>query len=348
MGLFGFLQNQEAAAYLTAGSFLGFLVHSYGMETFVEFQHSLDYEKAYGKSLGELDAEWRAFLETVPTRPETELYATQFFDTRVAPSYRSLSCPKVGATPLPLETEARRQRQRGEYAASAESYRTLYEREPSWRRARLVAAAMEDGENWEGALGFLAAVSKDLELEDFERAALMARRVRLLVKLRNWEGLYAAYDERAAGDYLLTAGNRLGEICLRDPQLRDRYALLFTEEEQMALAEIWRGMLEAWPDFPPLLCLYAKTGIPATASLQRREEALVKAASQSPEMADLLAPDMISLYNEAMAAREYRIATGLCQALVDHCANARYRYEGELGLERLAFERNGGATGPGL
>jgi hypothetical protein len=343
MSLFGFLQNYEGAAYETAGSFLGFLVYTYGMESFIEFQQSLDYEKAYGKKLDVLGAEWRAFLGTIPARAETELYATQLFDTRVAPSYFSMECPKVGATQLPLQTQAHRQHARGEYKTSTDSYRILYEQAPSWKTAAPVARVMEDGEDWEGALSFLASVSEEINLEDYEQAAVMARRVRLLIKAREWEKLYATYDERAAGDYGLSAGNRFGEACLRDPQLREQYASILEEGDESTLAGFWRSMLDARPDFPPLLCMYAYVGIPKTAPLERREAALINAASLSSEIADLLAPKMRSLYNEAMAAREFPIAESLCRLLLDRCANAQHRYEGNLGLERLAFERRAGA-----
>ncbi len=343
MSLFGFLQNYESAAYETAGSFLGFLVYTHGMDSFIEFQQSFDYEKAYGKKLDVLDAEWRAFLATIPARTETEHYADQLFDPRVAPSYFSLECPKVGATPLPLQTQAHRQRARGDYKASIKSYRTLYEQAPSWKTAMPLAEVMEDGEDWDGALNFLASVSEDINLEDYEQAVIMALRVRLLVRSRDWEKLYATYDERASGDYGVSAGNRFGEACLRDPQLRDLYASILEEEDESTLAGFWRGMLDARPDFPPLLCMYAYFGIPKTAPLKRREAALINAASQSPEIADLLAPKMRSLYNEAMAAREFQIAESLCRTLVDRCANAQYRYEGNVGLERLAFELRAGA-----
>jgi hypothetical protein len=202
---------------------------------------------------------------------------------------------------------------------------------------------MEDDEDWEGALNFLASVSEDINLEDYEQAAAMALRVRLLVQSRDWEKLYATYDERASGDYGVSVGNRFGEACLRDPQLREQYASILEEEDELTLAEIWRSMLDARPDFPPLLYKYAHFGIPRTASLERREAAFANAASQSPEIADLLAPNIRALYNEAMAAREFPIAESLCRILLDHCANAQNRYEGEVGLKRLAFERRAGA-----
>jgi len=56
--------EERKIAYIEAGSFFGFLIQTYG-EQKVRALHnslSLDYEKVYGKNLGELEKEWRKHL----------------------------------------------------------------------------------------------------------------------------------------------------------------------------------------------------------------------------------------------------------------------------------------------
>jgi hypothetical protein len=52
----------EQSAYILAGSFVGFLIEKYGLSEFRKLYESGAYESAYGKSLRELEKEWRAAL----------------------------------------------------------------------------------------------------------------------------------------------------------------------------------------------------------------------------------------------------------------------------------------------
>ena len=49
----------EETAYVLAGSFVGFLIESYGLPSFRNLYETDNYEKAYGKSLYTLETEWR-------------------------------------------------------------------------------------------------------------------------------------------------------------------------------------------------------------------------------------------------------------------------------------------------
>lgn len=53
----------EEAAYLLAGSFVGFLVEQYGLDAFRRLYEGASYEAAYGKTLRELEKEWRALIQ---------------------------------------------------------------------------------------------------------------------------------------------------------------------------------------------------------------------------------------------------------------------------------------------
>lgn len=52
----------EESAYVLAGSFVGFLVEKYGLPEFRKLYETGTYETAYGKSLSDLEKEWRRVL----------------------------------------------------------------------------------------------------------------------------------------------------------------------------------------------------------------------------------------------------------------------------------------------
>ena len=45
--------------YNVAGSFVGFLIETFGIESFRRLYETEDYDKAYGKSFDLLEAKWR-------------------------------------------------------------------------------------------------------------------------------------------------------------------------------------------------------------------------------------------------------------------------------------------------
>ena len=53
--------EQREIAYLTAGSFISFLVEQYGGKKLAELNNSmaLSYKKVYGKDINQLEAEWK-------------------------------------------------------------------------------------------------------------------------------------------------------------------------------------------------------------------------------------------------------------------------------------------------
>jgi hypothetical protein len=53
----------EKAAYILAGSFVGFLIERYGLPMFRSLYVSGNYEDVYGKPLETLEQEWRLDLQ---------------------------------------------------------------------------------------------------------------------------------------------------------------------------------------------------------------------------------------------------------------------------------------------
>ena len=53
----------EETAYILAGSFVGFLIETYGFLSFRSLYETDNYEKVYEKSLDTLEKEWRVSIQ---------------------------------------------------------------------------------------------------------------------------------------------------------------------------------------------------------------------------------------------------------------------------------------------
>jgi hypothetical protein len=67
----GFLATSSQRSYQTAGSFVRFLLDTYGAPALRRlYRAGGDFEGAYGKSLGALELEWQAFIHTIALPPD--------------------------------------------------------------------------------------------------------------------------------------------------------------------------------------------------------------------------------------------------------------------------------------
>ncbi|HTJ47097.1 MAG TPA: hypothetical protein VL463_33580 [Kofleriaceae bacterium] len=67
----GFLSQSSGRAYLTAGSFVHYLLARYGAPSMRALYRSAgDFEGTYGKSRAQLEAEWRAMIDAITVPPE--------------------------------------------------------------------------------------------------------------------------------------------------------------------------------------------------------------------------------------------------------------------------------------
>ncbi len=73
---FGFWGHAGARSYLLAGSFVRFLVDTYGIEKFKGVFPTGNFTKHYGKNLYSLEAEWIRFLENIPLGDDDIAYTT--------------------------------------------------------------------------------------------------------------------------------------------------------------------------------------------------------------------------------------------------------------------------------
>ena len=73
---FGFWGHAGSQSYLLAGSFVRFLVDTYGIEKFKGAFPTGNFVKYYNKDLPTLEAEWIEFLETIPIQDNDTTFAT--------------------------------------------------------------------------------------------------------------------------------------------------------------------------------------------------------------------------------------------------------------------------------
>lgn len=192
----GFLRLNEGNAYRFAGSFMGFVRLTYGREAFRSVQRDLDWVGATGKSLDELDAEWRAFLTRVEVEPLRAARARDRFDPALAPGIYERTCPRLGPLEPATENVARAMLDADPRGAAA-----LYATLPGerWMRAR-VGALQQAGLHRE-ALQVLKQVTKPAEI-DRQLADLQLTihsRLALAVELDTpmaWQRLYEAFGRR--------------------------------------------------------------------------------------------------------------------------------------------------------
>ena len=72
----GFWGHSGARSYLLTGSFVRFIVDTYGIEKLISIFPTGNFAKGYGKSLETLETEWLEFLKNVPLKDEDLRYAT--------------------------------------------------------------------------------------------------------------------------------------------------------------------------------------------------------------------------------------------------------------------------------
>lgn len=334
----GFRATGEFSAYEAAGSFFGFLVLEYGMETYKTWQQSLDFEDAYGRSLDTLEAEWRVFLSALDVRSETRMTAAVYFNPTLNPGYLSVQCPKVGEYPEPLLAAAEEAWHREHYRTAADLYRQLYARDGEAHQLRMVALALEKAELRPAAAELLEVELAAGDWRPFERAALMAEYIVMAAKVRDWERLYDAYAARAELDFGIAFANRMGERALRDPAVRDDYAVVLEAEETWKHAQVWQRLLETHAGYPPLLYLYAEIGRSTQAPLEDRAQSLTSFLNLAPDLADDAAPEVLASITELIRGADYALAEALANTLIAHVTHPVSRYAAEQLLARIAFE----------
>ena len=94
LDILGFWSISSSRAYTVAGSFLRYLVDTYGIDKFWVLYASNNFERAYERPLDELVTEWEGFLEKIPLPKDDLLMAEHRFKR---PGIFQKVCPHVSA-----------------------------------------------------------------------------------------------------------------------------------------------------------------------------------------------------------------------------------------------------------
>ena len=123
MGI-GFWGHAGSQSYLLAGSFVRFLVDTYGIEKFKGVFPTGNFVQHYSKDLLALEAEWIKFLETVPLRDEDVVYAT--YRLKRGSVFEQVCAHEMAA----LRDTAWQAYYRKDFATAMETFETILSDEP--------------------------------------------------------------------------------------------------------------------------------------------------------------------------------------------------------------------------
>ncbi len=79
MSVRGFVSQSSPVSYMLAGSFCRYLIDRFGIRKIAQLYGAAEYSAVYGRSLDELLAEWRNFLERLPSLPGDGAMVDTFF-----------------------------------------------------------------------------------------------------------------------------------------------------------------------------------------------------------------------------------------------------------------------------
>ena len=345
MDLLGFWTIREGNAYSAAGSFIGFLVQQYGMDKFREFTRSLDYEKAYGCSLAELDKAWRAFLSSVSVDLETQMRAAESYDASLlGESYLDCNCPKLGDTVEKPETRARNLWFAGNYRAAMQVYGELFKRDGKPRWAGQMAQCLYRLGREEEAAALLDQQLARADLKDFDRVPALRTLVTCLMSLRLWDKLYARLDEQIAMEKDAEALKDRTAIreCLHNPDLRYAVAGALLAEDPNRRCRQLEELADRFPQDTALRQLYLSRGISADMPRQLREMKLriaemLDTVRTEPSALKLLSPPLASAADKLVDNGEYALAREIYGAISGEGAEAMQRARVERKKDYLSF-----------
>ncbi|MEN0066200.1 MAG: hypothetical protein AAGA48_28925 [Myxococcota bacterium] len=127
----GFWAIEENLAYRASGSFMGFLLLEHGVEPWLEWLATRDFEQAYGRPVQALGADWRTFLLELEPDEDARKTANVVFDPVLKRPAIRRQCPKLGdREPTELDRAQHAQRAR-DYETALTSFRALQAEHPS-------------------------------------------------------------------------------------------------------------------------------------------------------------------------------------------------------------------------
>ena len=341
MSLFGFWTVNETAAYEAAGSFVGWLVLEHGIERFQALDRRFDFERAYGRDLAALEADWHQFLAGIEVDPDERERARLRFDPELAPAYVADECPKLGPLTVPREEVAQRSLWLGDNEGALALYRELFDEEGEVLWAVRAAKCLQQLDRPAEALALVRKAAQNASSDEADQ--LSSRQVLSLMALRDWNGLYGAFEERerAAGS---SPERRATEDCLRDLEVRERVA----DALDPANAARKVGLLEALAEeHPERLCvLYLAASARGMGWFGRLDkatreltEAQLRHIEKDPGACALLSDSLDLVVQAAIREGDLDLAERIARSLARSCTDPLVRFHTARWLERVAWER---------
>ena len=211
---FGFWGHAGARSYLLAGSFVRFLVDTYGIEKFKNVFPTGNFAQHYGKNLRSLETEWIEFLESIPLRDEDIAYTTYRLQRRSV--FERVCAHEMAA----LRDTAWQAYYRKDFIAAVQTFETMLSAEPN-NLSTL----------W--SLMYTA-----YQMQNYDKALSLATRVA------------TEEDTRFSPEAMILKGDI---YWLRDEHEKaiDAYTLFKTEYETIELRRIKRIVAFSYPDTMP-------------------------------------------------------------------------------------------------
>ncbi|MYG05521.1 hypothetical protein F4167_02630 [Candidatus Poribacteria bacterium] len=210
MGI-GFWGHAGSRSYLLAGSFVRFLVDTYGIEKFKGVFPTGNFVKHYGKDLQSLETEWINFLEGVPLRDDDINYTTYRLKRRSA--FEQVCTHEMAA----LRDTAWQAYYRKDFVTAVETFGTMLSDEP---------------DNLSTLRGLMYSAYR---MRDYEKALSLANRIA------------SAEDTRFSPEALLLIGD-IYWLKNEHEKAMDAYVSIETEYETFERRRMKRIAALSYPD----------------------------------------------------------------------------------------------------
>ncbi|MBM3214116.1 hypothetical protein FJZ36_04295 [Candidatus Poribacteria bacterium] len=205
MSPLGFWSQPSGRAYTVAGSFVRWLIETYGMDSFARAYPFAGFQRAYGKSLADLSREWRAFLASVPLTDAERAMAESRFSR---PSVAQATCAHEIAS---LEEEAWRRYRSRDYAGARRVFERMAALDPSnaTHRLRVLQTDIAAGK-WQTVRDEARELLGDPSIDDPTRRTIREGMGDAAWRLDSLEEAREAFEQVAREDRSPEAIRRLG------------------------------------------------------------------------------------------------------------------------------------------
>ena len=212
---FGFWGHAGSRSYLLAGSFVRFLVDTYGIEKFKGVFPTGNFTKYYGKDLSALETEWSEFLEHIPLAGDDVVYATYRLQRRSV--FERVCAHEMAA----LRDTAWQAYYQQDFITAVQTFERMLSAEP---------------DNLSTLRGLMYSVYR---MRDYDRALSLANRL-----ASKGDARFSPEAELLKGDIYWLRGE--------DKKAINVYASLKTEHETIALSRIKRMAGLSYRDVTPM------------------------------------------------------------------------------------------------